>query len=241
MALIANFLANARGIDQTDDITALDRGIVKELTAAINRGDTEIPATLVAIDEIQTLSAYTVAHDGGDFTLTITLRNGETFTTAALGFGALEGAIETEIDIAATSAGVTDWTNGDITVTGGPLTADDFVLTYDGASVAGNNHTLVVLNDSLTGGTTAIPPAVTTTNGQTIRRAWGVLVVMGVIDASEIPAQGVDPGILTLATNPGDNSYYPSAATIRALAEEVGIEDLSIPARESVLAATGLS
>lgn len=242
MGIFSDLLTSAQGIDVTPDITALDRIVVRELEAMVDRGDVDLPTALAETDAVHTLPQYTVDHTGGNFTLTFVLRNGETFTTGNLAHNADASTIETAIDSAATTASITGWTNGDITVTGGTLLAAgaDVVLTYDGASVSGDNHTLVVLNDSLTGGTTASPSSVKTTAGQTDRKAWAALQMLGAVAASDVPAQGVDPSAFTAPTNKGTNFYFPSEATLRALAEEAAIEDLNDNVRVEILAASSL-
>jgi len=240
MGLITDFLANATSIDTTPEITALDRTVVKELNAAISRGDPNLQPALEGTNEVQALAQYAVNHSGGTFALLVTLANGESVTTAAIAFGADAATIEAAIDTAA-NGNITGWVDGDISIAGGPLTAAAASVTYDGVSVSDTNQVLITLDGALlTGGTTASPATTITTEGQSARRAWGVLVVLGIIDISEVPAQGVDPGILTLVTAPGDNSYYPTAATIRALADEVGITDDSVAARDAVLRAAKL-
>jgi hypothetical protein len=43
---------------------------------------------------------------------------------------------------------VAGWTNGDISVSGGPLTDDPIVLTFDGTSVTHQNHAQTTINGS---------------------------------------------------------------------------------------------
>jgi len=94
---------------------------------------------------------HTIAHDatiaGGNYTITVPLQNGETFTTANILYTANAATIEGAIDSAATAASVTGWTNGDISVTGGDIATADVVLTFDGTSVAGTNHVLTTVAD----------------------------------------------------------------------------------------------
>ena len=116
----------------------------------------EAAAPYVAVNQVDTLPED-VTFDGGNYTITVTLNSGETFTTASIIYTANAATIETAIDSAATTASITGWTNGDITVSGGNLATADIVLTYDGASVAGLRHSVAVANDvDLTTGTLGV-------------------------------------------------------------------------------------
>lgn len=102
----------------------------------------------VGTDEVQTIQQYVNDPTGGTWTLTIDLATENPFTTLGIAYNANAAAIEAAIDAAATLAGVTGWTNGDITVTGGPLTSANVVLTFDGGSVDEENHALSSVNGS---------------------------------------------------------------------------------------------
>lgn len=122
------------------------------------RLDAEIPSAVVApyaaVNTVHTLSQDAAA-DGGNYTLTITVGAdparqrpvNQTFTTANIAHNANAATIEGAINTAATAAGVVGWTNGDISVSGGPLASDDIVLTFDGASVSGMRHPATVATD----------------------------------------------------------------------------------------------
>lgn len=87
------------------------------------------------VDEVQTLAQ--IASTSGNWTLTVTVPGSSAFTTASLSFDINAAELETAIDTAATSAGVTGWMNGDISVSGAAdINAGDLVLTFDGTSVA---------------------------------------------------------------------------------------------------------
>lgn len=187
------------------------------LTNKTNGIDPAVPAAYAVKDEVQSIAIYDGTVSGGDFTLTITLRNGATFTTAAIAFDANAATIEAAIDTAS-PASVGD---GDIAVTGGPLTTDPVVLTFSGASVAGNNHALTTIDGTgLTGGGTA-GEITATTEGQTVRNARAVLYNLGVIADATPPAQG-----LTTAPTKGDNLLGVPPWVVRELAQEVAFEDL---------------
>lgn len=242
MGIFSDLLANTINLDVNLPTTALDRQVLREIDEIIAQGDVEYPVALAVRDEVQTVVQFTSDPSGGTFTLAFVMRNGESFTTAGIAHSADAATIETAIDTAATSV-VTGWTNGDITVTGGTLLAAgaDVVLTYDGASVAGLNHGLVVLDGgNLTGGGVDDPASLVTTEGQTNRTGWGALISMGIAVEADVPVQGVAPSAFTSPTTPGSNANYPSQATIRALAEEAAISDDNLASQTEILAAAGL-
>lgn len=182
--------------------------------------DPDTPAAYGAKDEVQSIAIYEGTVSGGDFTLTVTLRDGTTFTTAAIAFDANAATIEGAIDTAATGV-VAGWTNGDITVAGGTLDSAPVTLTFDGDSVAGQNHALSTIDGTgLTGGGSA-GTITATTEGQTARPARAVLYNLGVIADATPPAQG-----LTTAPTKGANLLGVPPWVVRELAQEVAFEDL---------------
>jgi hypothetical protein len=237
MGVFSDLLSSAVTFDITAPSTALARPIKREIQEWIDRGDVGYPAGSAVTNEVQSLAI--TAATTGNFTLTVLLASGETFTTANILFNAAAATIETAIDSAATTASVVGWTNGDITVSGGVADANPVVFTYDGASVAGLNHSVIVATDvDLSDGTPGVPS--TTTEGQTGRKGWGALVAMGVASASDIPVQGVDPVAFTPPSNPGDGAMYPSQATIMALANEAAAEDNNLATIAVILASAGI-
>lgn len=183
-------------------------------------GDPDLPSGFGEQDEVQSLAVYEGTVSGGDFTLEFTLANGETFTTAAIAYDANAAAIESAIDTAATTASITGWTNGDITVAGGTLDSTPVTFTFDGDSVTAQNHALIVVDDAgLTGGGTA--GAVTqTTVGQHARNAFGVMKLLGVLSDSAPPAPGAETPVTA-----GANLLRVPAWLIQELAQEAAFED----------------
>lgn len=237
MGVFSDLVAGAPAFDVTDPITALSRVVNREIDEWIKRGDAEYSAGSAVGSEVQSMAAN--ASVSGNFTITVNLKSGESFTTGSLAYDADAATIESAIDSAATSASIVGWTNGDISVSGGDANTAATVLTFDGASVAGQNHPLattadVDLSDSTPGAITV------TTEGKTARAAWGCLVAMGIATDADIPAQGVTPSDFTSPSNPG-NANYPSAATIRALAQSAAIVDENATVETKILAAAGLS
>ena len=243
MGIYSDILANAQSIDlgDTDGRVAIDKMLVRSLNGlqAI-QGDLDLPAAFDAIDEVQEIAIYSGTVSGGDFTLTISLFGLDPFTTDAIAYDANAATIEAAIDTAAAAASVPDFVAGDIAVTGGPLTTTPVVLTYSGDSVAGHNHGEVVIDGTgLTGGGSAGDES-TTTEGQTVRTAWAILVACGAIGGT-IPAQGVAPTAITAATNRATNDNLPSQAVLRALAHEAAIEDNLVAVETEILRVLGLS
>ena len=193
--------------------------------------DPAVPAAFAAADEVQEI-AIVVGAGGGTFTVKITLRNGVTFTTAAIAYDANAATIEAAIDTASPAS----VTAGDIVVTGGPIGTDPIVLTYSGATVAGTKHPLAAVVSSITDGMDPIegnPEVTETTSGQPVRLAWAVLKALGVIADTTPPEQDE----LAEATA-GANLALVKPWFIRELAQEAAFEDdnkLSYDAIVSVL------
>lgn len=225
MGIYSDFLANTKSMDITSPIVSGDKSVNIWVDKKIAEGDLAYAAAYDAKNEVQSLSAND--HTGGTFTLAFTLRSGETFTTAAIAYNATAGTIETAIDVAATAASVAGWTNGDISVSGGAANANPVVFTFDGTSVAGQNHGLIVNDGTLLTGGADDGTVTVTTNGQTKRTSWAILDAIGAITAG-MPLQGVSITKYDL-TAPGReaNVRMPSAAVLATLAEEAAIEDLN--------------
>lgn len=117
---------------------------------------------------VQTLLQYATNPSAGNITVTITLADGTSFTTADIAYDAVASTIETAIDAAATGS-VTGWTNGDIAVSGGPLTTGNVTLTFSGDSVKDKAHSarpVVATSTGWTGGTLATVTGSATVTGQ---------------------------------------------------------------------------
>lgn len=240
MGVYTDLLANAKSIDvgNDDGRAGLDKSLVREInTLSTLQGDPSYPTGFEAEDEVQSLAVYEGTVSGGDFTLAFTLASGETFTTAAIAYNANAATIEGAIDTAATAASVAGWTNGDISVSGGDLNTAPVVFTFDGTSVAGQNHGTIVVDDAgLTGGGTA--GAVSVTNeGQGARTAWAVL--FRTVLTGTLPAQGVTPTDITYNGIPGA-AVHPSQNLLRALAREAAIDDGNQAVESAILTALGL-
>jgi hypothetical protein len=139
----------------------------------------------------------------------------------------LTGGVEPATRVARTTPGSTaiaGWSAGHISVSGGILQAAgaDVLLTFDGASVSGQNHGATTFDGALlTGGTEPATRVTVTTEGQTKRNAWGVLLANGVLTGT-IPAQtaSADASQVTAGSD-----YRIPGNVINALAKEAAFED----------------
>ncbi len=216
MGVYTDILAGAKSWDSGvggDGVTvATDRVITKHIQRFLNtQGDMGYPSGFEADDEVQSIAVYPLTVTAGNFTLTVTLRNGETFTTANIVYNANAATIEGAVNTAATG-NITGWTNGDISVTlGTTLNAGALTLTFDGTSVTETNQGTSVINDA---NLTSDPVGAVT------------VVVEGVEPVNEVQqiavfAEDTTSGNYTLAFNVGAQAFTTasllwndSAATI---------------------------
>lgn len=216
-------LQNVDSLDSSLNATAIQRVLkayVDNLIAV--QGDPAYKTRDAAADEVQSIAQHVPTVSGGTFALTVTLFNGETFTTAVIAYDAIAGTIETAIDVAATAASITGWTNGDISVSGGDLNSAAVVLTFDGTSVASQKHFLTVIDGALlTGGGSAGAISVTT-DGQPNRPALATMNLIGLTDDTQ------PIGDLPLSADyvgaQGDLHLNPNELVLQMLATEAGIE-----------------
>jgi len=201
-------------------------------------GDPAYPAAFNTKNEAQSIAQFVPTVSGGTFTLTVTLANGETFTTAAIAFGASAATIESAIDTAATGV-VTGWTNGDISVAGGDLNTAPVTLTFDGTSVAGTNHSLTTADGSALTGGGSMGAITETTPGQTKRTSWAVLDIIQALTGNP-PTQGE---ISPIVGSDGRHKFaaFPDNLVLRHLCQEADAEDDSPDGLlDALLVAVGL-
>jgi hypothetical protein len=231
MGALTDFVANAITYDKSDQSAGIGRAVKRYFDELAKvQGDPAYPSGYAVTNEVQSMA--TATQTAGNMTLSFTLASGETFTTASILFSAVAATIESAIDSAATTASVVGWTNGDITVSGGAVDANPVVFTFDGVSVAGQNHADIVLAD--VDGTGGAWGAVTvTTNGQENRSAWAVMNMINVVSGT-IPIQGT---ILPLTVDGQQGSMHlnPNADVLRALALQASIDDGSDAVETAIL------
>ena len=224
MGIYTNLATGSVSIAASKPRAGLDRASAEQLLSKASQHDPLIGTVYAAKDEVQTIPHQSDSWAADTYTLTISLPRLAvgTFTTAAIAYNATAATIETAIDVAATSASVTGWTNGDITVAevGSAGVSDDAVtLTFDGASVTEQPAEATVLAAT---GFTAVTPVVRTTGGQVDREATQALFALNVISgtlqqSAEAPSDWVRPA--------GVGQSRPRAGLIKDLAVQATWED----------------
>jgi hypothetical protein len=202
----------------------LDQWAVRELA---RKPDPAIETAAAATNEVVSLADSTQTSGGMVLNFSIRQSDGrfESFTTGAIDFEETAAAIETIIDTAATTASITGWTNGDISVSGTAIDVGPIVFTYDGDAVSARNNVLITLTD--TDGAGGAWGAISlTTNGQTSRPALSILLAYGVITGS-IPVQEADAASRTAFTKGTDTVNRIPAVLVKSLMREAAAEDAS--------------
>jgi microcystin-dependent protein len=217
MGIFANL--SAQKLSFTDDRHWIGRWLIYQLSSP-DKLDPPTPTAATGTNTIHLLNRDVVETTGGTFTLTFNLKSNESFTTAAIAFNANAATIEGAIDTAATLASITDWSNGDIAVTGTDLQNTDISLTFSGASVSGQPHAITVMTDSRTGGTPASTLVTSTSRGSFQRNAWAALLALDVIRA---PIPAFDAIATEVAK--GQNRTNVPYEIIKAMAVEATFED----------------
>jgi len=219
MGVYADFLAHATIVDTVEPQVGPDRITYNELQPAF---DPTVPEGFDAQDEVQVIAKHSGVVSGGNYTVTVVTPAGTELTTANLAHDANAATIEGAIDTAC--AGIPSWTNSDISVSGGPLTANNVILTFDGTSVTNQNFGQTTIADvDLSGGGT-VGAVSTTTHGQPKRYAWAVMQNLGLVNLPPDYGEALAVGA-TLAMNPCDNPHYPSASLRKVLAKQAAIDD----------------
>lgn len=236
MTVFADLLANAKAFDKDAPIQSLDRAVITDINEEIARGDVALPTSgFDGQNEVQTLASSGAS--AGDFTVTIAI-NEFVVTTAAIAYNANPTAIETAVDLAATTAAVPGWTDGDISVSGaGTAELNDTVFTYDGAFVAAKIQVLSGVDGSgLTGG--GSEAFAETTPGYTARNVWAIFDALSLVDfGGSVPAQGNLP---TLTKILDKSTQRLSERTLRAFALEAEMQHESAGLEALLLDAMGI-
>jgi hypothetical protein len=204
-------------------MVATDAAITDEIkTFKARQSDLATPTAFAVKDEVQSISTFNGTATSGNFTLTINLDGESAFTTGNIAWNASAATIEGAINTAATTANVTGWANGDISVA---LTTNlnnaAATLTFDGDSVDETRHALTVMNKvDLDANVSTVT---VTTYGQPKRVVWAAMDAMGLVTGGP-PPRGTTTG-LTANTTRDSNFYYPRQETLQALAMQAAIED----------------
>jgi len=228
MTVIADILTHPT-LDSSLPRVSSDNHIYEELAA---RQDFAYPAGTPLEDEIQEIAIFNGTATGGNYTLTIKLQDGTEFTTGNILYTATAATIESAID-AASPASVP---NGDISVSGGPLTTTPVVLIYDGSSVDEQNHAVVVITDvNLVGATPGA--TTTTTQGGGNRRGLAALVGMGVV--VDVPDFRDAPESWSVRTS-AETENYPSPGLVSFLADLYYFEEDNLTGYKTLRTALGV-
>lgn len=237
---LAALLAAAKTIPTGGFRTGSRRVIHQQLVSIINEtGDFDIPTSCAVRNEVQGIATDVGTVVSGTYALTFVLRSGQTFTTGAIAFDAVAATIQAAIDVAATAAAVPNWTNADIVITGGPLSTTAIVITFSGASVAGQNHGQTTEDGALLVGGGTAGAQTTSVHGQTERSAWAAMLGLSLITDTP-PAQGVDPSSVTARSVSGSFPHNLDGETVMAIINEVVAQDENEATRALMLTALGL-
>lgn len=226
MASIFNdLLSNASTFDSSPTRTGVSRSVVRELEGIRDLlDDPGYQNGFTGRDEVQQIADYDGTVSGGTFDLTINLAGGTSFTAEEIDYDATSSQIQDAIDVAADGT-VTGWSNGDIAVTGGPLTTDPISLKFTG-SVGNANHPLVSVDGGELEGEGEVGAITQVTSGQSGRSALAVLFACGIF-AGTLPEQGGAPNNIVDAAGftPGPNPHRISEDSIRALCLQAAIDE----------------
>jgi hypothetical protein len=209
----------------------LIRRSLKQFRSA--QGDIPFESAFAAKDAQHQIPVYIDTVSGGTFDLAFVLWSGETFICTEIAYDADAATIEAAVDSAATAANITGWTNGDISVSGGPLTVAALTFDYSGDSVKELNHFQIGTDGTnLTGGG-SIDISIKIEPGQSQRPALAALESLNVI-SGDPPEQGALAPLNVVGTR-GDMYLNPSAEILVYLATQAGIEDSTTGIRDVIL------
>jgi len=222
MGIYSDFLAHTSVVDVIEPQVGPQRVAYNELVRLRDQNDPEPAPGFDVQNEIQVIEQFSGTVNSGNYTLTIVTPAGTELTTANIAFDANAATIKSAIDTAC--SGIAGWTNGDISVNGGPLTSNDVTLIFDGSSVEQQNFGQTIITDIDLGGGGSVGDVSTTQHGQPKRYTWAVMQELGMV--STPPEYGTPwPGNSVLEISPGETSFWPSPALLKALAWQAAIDD----------------
>lgn len=165
MGVYSDFISHCTVMDKTEPQVAIDRTAYNELLRLQNELDTAAPSSFSTANEVQVVAKFTGTYSGGNYTLTINPPVEAAVTTANIAYDANAATIESALDTAC-NGNITGWTDGDISVSGGPLTTNDVTLTFDGGSLSAKNMGQTTIADvDLTDGSANATNTITTNQG----------------------------------------------------------------------------
>jgi hypothetical protein len=147
MGFLADILASPKTFNARNPHDSTSRLVTNQIQHLIDVGfDTDYPAGTAAANDQMIVPAF-VSGAFGRYSLSFTLHSGLSFATALLSVATAIADIQTAIDTAATTAAVPGYTNGDIAVSGAPLSTGPVTVTF-GGSVGNVKNGLIVVNVS---------------------------------------------------------------------------------------------
>lgn len=153
--------------------------------------------------------------------------------TSILPHDAVAARIERAIDDAAEAASVPGWANGDVAVSGGPLTTDDLTL-----ALANGRQLSVSIKAHRLRGHIKTGKVTSVVRGQPRRTALATMKLLGLIDLpSPLPLYGTVGGV-TLAGNPRLERF--KRETIHLLCRQAGREEGSSDVFQDLMMLFGL-
>lgn len=123
----------------------------------------------VATNEVQVIAQFATNPTSGNYRLVIDVFGVPPTDGAQVAYNANAATVEAHINNRLQNVNADDligFVDGDVSVSGGPLTSAPLTLTYDGASVQNTHHDQAVIEDvDLVGGSFAAPAESTTVEG----------------------------------------------------------------------------
>lgn len=213
----------------------LDRSSAEQLLSKAAIGDPSVGTDYAAADEDDQIDQLTGTPTGGTYTLTFEMpTTDETFTTAGIAYNATAATIEGAIDTAATAASITDWTNGDISVSEQNAAGlSDGYCDFLCENSVGEMPVWVSIDTSSVTGIGGAQTVTRTTPGQTDRKATQALFDLNVVTGT-LQISGEAPTDWTKPESVGQTR--PRAGLIKALAWQASIEDGTQDAYDAVAA-----
>ena len=169
----------------------------------------------------------------GTFALTFVMNTtGETFTTAGIAYNATAATIEGAIDTAATTASITSWTNGDVSVSEeGSAGLSDGYCDFLCENSVGEMPVIITIDTSSVTGIGGAQTVTRTTGGQGDRKATQALYELNVV-AGTLQASG-DATVWTRPESVGQSR--PRYGLIKDLTLQAVYEDGTDDAYDSIV------